>query len=168
MIRILAFTIVSLSIFIKLYGQSPFKVYFFLLEDCKISKAYIPEIRKLIKEFECDSIHFKAYFPNPSSEQTLVNEFVRIYKPGMDCMLDAQQLMAKKFDITVMPEVVVYAEKTDKIIYQGRIDNLFAAIGKRRSKATEHDLRDCLLKIQKAETILPRKTEAFGCYLTRL
>lgn len=74
----------------------------------------------------------------------------------------------QKFDITVMPEVVVYAEKTDKIIYQGRIDNLFAAIGKRRSKATEHDLRDCLLKIQKAETILPRKTEAFGCYLTRL
>jgi hypothetical protein len=153
---------------LNLLGQNQYHVYFFLLEDCKISQAYIPEIRKFKAEFESDSMEFKAFFPSPSSEEKLVKEFVEEYQPELTCVVDDHQAMAKKFDIRVMPEVVVYKENEDKVLYQGRIDNLFAGLGKRRAKATTHELKDCLLKIQKSQPIQAKKTEAIGCYLTRL
>lgn len=166
--RVKTILLIMLSLSFQLIAQNHYQVYFFLLEDCKITQAYIPEIRKLHAEFESDSIEFKAFFPSPSSDQNLVKTFFDEYQPGITCVLDDNQVMAKKFDITVMPEVVVYQDHINKIVYQGRIDNWFAGLGKRRAKATKHELRDCLNKIQKAQAIQYLKTEAVGCYLTRL
>ncbi len=164
------FSIITLFIgsVLLLYSQNHYQVYFFLLEDCKITQAYIPEIKKLHAEFESDSIEFKAFFPSPSSDENLVKTFFDDYHPGLTCVIDDNQKMAKKFDISVMPEVVIYQENINKVLYQGRIDNWFAGLGKRRAKATKHELRDCLIKIQKAQAIQAQKTEAIGCYLTRL
>ncbi len=160
----IAFCLITLN----LIAQNQYRVYFFLLEDCKITQAYIPEIKKLKAEFESDSIEFKAFFPNPSSDDSLVKTFVEEYQPELTCVVDINQSMAKKFDITVMPEVVVYNENKNTVLYQGRIDNLFAAPGRKRAKATTHELRDCLDKVRKAYTIQALKTKAIGCYLTRL
>jgi hypothetical protein len=166
-IRIILLGILS-GFIVNLNAQNKYAVYFFLLEDCKITQAYIPEIKKLKTEFESDSIEFKAFFPSPVSEPELVKEFMDKYQPGLNYVIDDKQLIATQFGITVMPEVVVYQENTNRLLYQGRIDNLFARVGKRRSKATVHDLRDCLTKIQKNERILPNKTQAIGCFLNRL
>jgi hypothetical protein len=157
-----------LSLHLTLHAQNHYQVYFFLLEDCKITQAYIPEINTLQAEFESDSIEFKAFFPNPSSNEQLMAAFYKEYQPGLPCVLDENQAMAKKFNILVMPEVVIYQDNKSRLLYQGRIDNLFAAPGKRRAKATKHELRDCLNKIQKALAIQYLKTDAVGCYLTPL
>lgn len=44
-----------------------FTVYFFLLEDCKITQAYTDKIQALYREFAHDSIGFWGGFPSPVS-----------------------------------------------------------------------------------------------------
>jgi hypothetical protein len=152
----------------SLFAQYRYEVALFLMEDCPVTVAYIPELKLLISEFESDSIQFKAYFPNPSSDETRIKEFINTYKLPLESKIDEGQLLAKKYDIRIMPEVVIVNKIENKILYKGRIDNWFAAIGKRRLKATTHELRAYLTKIRNGELITYKKTQAIGCYLTRL
>ncbi|MBK8955403.1 MAG: redoxin domain-containing protein [Saprospiraceae bacterium] len=161
-----------LAFFLLIWTPSPetesdpqFHVYFFLLEDCKITTAYIPEIKKILKDFQSTPIEFKSVFSNPSSHPDSVYQFLDQYALSMDVIFDEDQQLAKRFKITVMPEVVVLNLKSGKMIYQGRIDNLFASLGKKRARATTRDLRDCLNQLQQGRIPEFRKTEAVGCFL---
>ncbi|MBK9107781.1 MAG: redoxin domain-containing protein [Saprospiraceae bacterium] len=151
----------------KTNGDPEVQVYFFLLEDCKITKSYIPEIRKIADDYRGTSIDFKAVFSNPSSIPDSVYLFLDSYQLPMDVFFDEDQKLANEFQIRVMPEVVVVHRKLHKIIYQGRIDNLFASLGKKRARATTHELRDCLAALKQGIIPLPKKTEAIGCFLEK-
>ena len=98
-----------------LSAQSQYKVYFFLLEECKITQAYVKEINRLKKEYECDSIEFKAFFPSPSSEIDLVEKFMKEYQLDLKYQMDVLQVTSSKYDVTVMPEVVLYDEFKMKV-----------------------------------------------------
>jgi len=149
-----------------LLSQSLYKVYFFLLEDCKISQAYISEIKRIEKEFANDSIQFTALFPNATSTKQTVETFNKKYKLPMPCKQDVQRMIADQYQISVLPEVVVINESLNQKLYQGRIDNLFVAIGKRRKKATEFDLKEVLKGIVSGQQLPYRKTAAIGCFLS--
>ena len=49
--RVISILIVILAVGFNLSAQNQYHVYFFLLEDCKITQAYVPEIKKLKAEF---------------------------------------------------------------------------------------------------------------------
>lgn len=147
-------------------SQSQYKVYFFLLEDCKISQAYISEIKRIEKEFANDSIHFIALFPNATSTEQSVETFNKKYKLPMPCKQDLQRMVADRYQISVLPEVLVINETQHQKLYQGRIDNLFVAIGKRRKKASEFDLKEVLKGIVNGQQLPYRKTAAIGCFLS--
>lgn len=149
-----------------LLSQSQYKVYFFLLEDCKISQAYISEIKRIEKEFANDSIQFIAFFPNATSTEESVETFNKKYKLPMPCKLDLQRMIADQYQVSVLPEVVVINESRHQKLYQGRIDNLFVAIGKRRKKASEFDLKEVLQGIVSGQQLPFRKTVAIGCFLS--
>ena len=127
-----------------------FLVYFFLMEDCKICQNYVSEMNDLKDEFESDSIHFTAFFSNPSSSQSKINLFNQKYN----------------FKITVTPECLVYNLTKKKVLYQGRISDWYATIGKKRSKINQHDLRNALLSIKSGQIPLVQRTLAVGCLLT--
>jgi len=149
-----------------LLSQSQYKVFLFLLEDCKISQAYISEIKRIEKEFANDSIQFIAFFPNATSTEQSVVTFNKKYKLPMPCKQDVQRMIADQNQISVLPEVVVINESLHQKLYQGRIDNLFVAIGKRRKKATEFDLKEVLQGIVNGQQLPYRKTAAIGCFLS--
>lgn len=157
-------TILGLS----LTAQDHIKVCFFLLEECKITQAYIPDINSIHKDFSNDRFEYHAYFSSPASDRNDAQVFADRYNLAIPIEMDSTQFWAKKFDITVMPEVVVYNIKLDQIVYQGRIDNLFAKIGKRRSRATQTDLRDALNSILKGIPIAVPKTTPIGCFLEKI
>ncbi len=146
--------------------QKNYRILFFLLEDCKITQAYIPTINELYSSYANDSIHFHGYFPSPSSNNESVNIFCKKYKLSFDTEMDPNQIKAQDYEIDVLPQVVVI-NPLNQVIYQGRIDNLFERIGKRRPRASSHELQDCLEKIKNAQPVIPQKTKAVGCALTR-
>ena len=143
-----------------------FLVYFFLMEDCKICQNYVSEMNDLKDEFESDSIHFTAFFSNPSSSQSKINLFNQKYNFKINSHFDESQTTASSFKITVTPECLVYNLTKKKVLYQGRISDWYATIGKKRSKINQHDLRNALLSIQSGHIPLVQRTLAVGCLLT--
>ena len=52
-----------------------------------------------------------------------------------------------------------------RLVYRGRIDNLYADFGKKRFKPTKRDLRDTLDALLAGKRLAKRTTEAVGCYI---
>jgi hypothetical protein len=67
--------------------------------------------------------------------------------------------------VTVTPEVVVFDETAGRVLYQGRIDNLFERVGKRRRVVTLHELKDALDAIRNNIPVPVARTTAVGCLL---
>ena len=62
----------------------------------------------------------------------------------------------------VTPEAVVVAPD-GTLAYRGRIDDLYAALGKRRYEATTHDLRDALDAVLAGKPVANPREPAVGC-----
>jgi len=74
--------------------------------------------------------------------------------------------LVEQTGVTIAPEVAVVSPE-GKCLYRGRIDNLYAALGKRRIKATQHDLRDALDAILKGIPVPQETTKSIGCYIPK-
>ncbi|GIT77890.1 MAG: hypothetical protein Ct9H300mP32_2720 [Verrucomicrobiota bacterium] len=64
----------------------------------------------------------------------------------------------------VTPEAAVFDAK-GRLIYRGRIDDLYADFGKKRARPTRHDLRDTLDALLAGKRLTKRTTKAVGCYI---
>jgi hypothetical protein len=64
----------------------------------------------------------------------------------------------------VTPEAVVLDRKS-VVRYRGRIDDLYAALGKKRARVTRHDLRDALDSIAAGKRVKQKETKAIGCLI---
>lgn len=143
-------------------------VYIFLGEECVISQHYTLQLRTLHKTFGDERIEFKGFFPNANSTMETITAFKEKYQVPFDLKLDKAQLQMMKFGVEVTPEVVVFQPATQQVLYQGRIDNTYFQIGKRRRVTTTYELKDALTAIQNNTEITVKKTEVIGCFITPL
>lgn len=146
---------------------APHKVYVFLGETCPVSRHYTLTLRKLHAEYAAEELAFIGVFPNALSTSTTIAAFKEKYMLPFSSIRDSAHTWVKRFGITVMPEVVV-VDSSNTAIYQGRIDNTFARVGKRRRVVTEHDLADVLNALRNATPPAFHKTQAIGCFITPL
>ena len=77
---------------------------------------------------------------------------------------DTDQRLARHLGITRTPEAVVLAPG-GAVVYQGRIDDQYKVLGRRRPEATQRDLRNALRAILAGEAVADPRTEAVGCTL---
>jgi hypothetical protein len=149
------------------FGQTTdrYTVCFFLLEDCKITQAYADRFVYFYQTFSSDSIRFAGYFPSPVSEDAAVRAFADKYALPFPYTRQGAYDTAKRFGVTVTPEVVVYNETRDSVYYQGRIDNRFERVGQRRQVVTSHELEAALNAIQRNKPVPIPRTNAVGCFL---
>ena len=141
-------------------------LFIFLLDDCIICQSYTPKINELHQEFGSD-VEFKGIFPNFSSKPEKIEAFKAKYGLELEVQTDYWKTLVKKFDVSVTPEVVLYNHKSDIVLYKGRIDDEFVALGKRRRVITANDLQNVL---QKYSSGLPgpfKNTEAVGCFINQ-
>ena len=148
-------------------GQQRFTVYLFLLEDCKITQAYTDRLTELYAAYACDSIAFAGLFPNPLSSDSTAAEFQHRYAIPFSCTTRQAAELADSFAVRVTPEVVLYNQTEGRVLYQGRIDNLFERVGERRQVVTAHELESALQSVRNRETISVARTQAVGCLLPK-
>lgn len=149
-------------------GKDRVTVYLFLGEECIISQQFTLLINRLHAEHQSDHLSFSGLFPNPSSNPDKIAVFKDKYEMAFEMKQDAMQHKMDQFGVRVTPEVVVYNHVKKEVLYQGRIDNTFFRVGKRRTVTTTSELEDVLISIKKGEEILVKKTEAVGCFITPL
>jgi len=156
--------IIFLSSSSNLKAGDSLSLYLFLLDDCPICIQYTPTINELHESYG-EQISFIGYFPNFSSKKHKIEDFRAKYNLQFPLYTDYFKDKARKFNAQVTPEVVLYNNRTEQVIYQGRIDNKFYKLGRRRHVVTEHDLKSAMEQALNNETVAVPYSEPIGCYI---
>ena len=139
-------------------------VLLFIASDCPISNSYAPEINRICARYTREKIAFSLVYSDPDLSIAAAKKHAADY--GFTCpfVLDPSRRLAHRVGATVTPEAAVFAPN-GKILYRGRIDNLYIGFGQRRYGATKHDLRDALDAIVQGKPISSPRTPAIGCFI---
>lgn len=152
----------SSSVFVK--GMDSISLYIFLLDDCIICQNYTPILNSLYDEFGQD-VEFVGYFPNFSSKIDKIDRFREKYSIEFPLKTDYFKTQCSKYKATITPEVVLVNHSDNKVLYRGRIDNMFYKLGRRRQVVTKFELRDALRSVANQTKIEITETKAMGCYI---
>ena len=137
-------------------------VLIFVTTDCPIANSYQPLLNRLLSDFQEKGFEFVLVHEGPMQTPTKLKEHASEYSVKCAVALDAEHTIAHNLGATKTPEAFVLG-RDGKILYQGRIDNLYQGFGKKRSAATRDDLRIALTQIDAGDKVSVPKTEAIGC-----
>jgi peroxiredoxin len=149
-------------------GTKGLRVYIFLSETCPICQSVTSELKKLHQQFGPLQVEFIGLFPDGilSDAQTRA-AFGKKYGLSFPLLADSGQLITRKFNAEITPEVVVVNNETEAILYRGKVDNSYASLGKRRTVVTEHYLRQALESWMAGKNILLSETQPVGCIIQK-
>jgi len=143
-------------------GEKAASVLLFYSQDCPISNGYAPEINRLC----ASNSNFAFYIVQVDADLTpdAARKHARDYDLRAPILLDPKHRLVKLAKATVTPEAVVL-DKNGLTLYRGRIDDLYATLGKKRATATQHDLRDALDAITARMPVKKKETKPIGCLI---
>jgi len=147
-------------------AQDKSTVYIFLSETCPICKNATLELNKLHTEYAKLGYNFIGIFPNENiSTQETRASFGKKFHLNFPLISDTNQHFTQQFSATITPEVIVWSEPKQKILYRGKIDNSFESVGKRRTVTTEFYLRNALESLLKNTSESITFTQPVGCFI---
>lgn len=141
-------------------------VLLFVAHDCPISNSYAPELNRMVKQFSAQSVVFYLVYTDPELSPTAARTHLRQFGYQCSAVFDRDHRLTKLVGATVTPEVAILAPDGTRR-YLGRIDDRYAAYGKRRINVQSHDLRDALQSVVHGKTVKTPLTIAVGCFISR-
>lgn len=146
--------------------QSPEKkkVLIFTRSNCPIANGYQPKLKRMREEFSGENWDWTLVYSQPGIAESDMNEHAKEYGLTIHQVADPDLSLARKYQVKVTPQAVVLAP-TGKVLYSGRIDNLFESYGKKRAVVTEEDLQTAMRQIDRNETVTNNETKAIGCVI---
>lgn len=143
-------------------------VYVFLSETCPICQAATLSLNSLYKEYRDKGIEFVGVFPNGTvSTPVSVEKFAKKYRLDFPLQLDENRSRTIYFGATVTPQVFVTEGTDGAVVYQGKIDNGFERVGKRRQITTEFYLKNALDELLAHRPVTLKMTEPVGCFIVK-
>ena len=139
-------------------------VFVFLLRDCPVSNVYSPEITRIHKKYSKKGVALYLVHPDRDTDTKSALAHASEYKLTAPVVLDHGHKLTRRAEAQVTPEAAVFDAK-GRLIYRGRIDDLYADFGKKRARPTRHDLRDTLDALLAGKRLTKRTTKAVGCYI---
>lgn len=140
------------------------RVFVFVRSDCPISNRYAPELRRIFKEFENQSVEFWIVYPDPAETAAGIEKHMADFAfPGNPLRDPQHELVALAHAVTA-PEAAVF-DAEGKLAYHGRIDDLWVDAGVARPMARSHDLEDALSAVLEGRPVKAPVTRAVGCAL---
>jgi AhpC/TSA family len=138
---------------------------FFLMSDCPIANQYAPEIQRICDSYGPKGAKCFLVYVDSSMKAADIRKHMQDYKyTGLSAILDGKHELVQKAGATVVSEVAVFAAGAD-LKYRGRIDDLYAGLGKQRRVVTRHDLRDSLDALLAGKGVPSPVTQAYGCFI---
>jgi len=134
----------------------------FLSSECPISRQYIPELNRLAAGVDPEKIRFLGVLADRSVTRQSAVQFVDEFKIAFPVLFDASQELARQLRPDHVPEAFL-VDADGKVVYSGRIDDLYADIDKRRSEPSSRDLRDAMNALSEGQTLAFRRAEPVGC-----
>jgi len=140
-------------------------VLLFVRTDCPISNRYAPLINHLNAQYSA-KVSFWLVYPAKSVTPDKIRQHEHDYGYQLPALRDPDHVLAAAAHVQITPEVAVF-DANHRLLYHGRIDNLYQDFGRARPAATTHELDDA---IQAALTGKkpPANAPAVGCFIADL
>jgi thiol-disulfide isomerase/thioredoxin len=141
-------------------------VFLFVAHDCPVSNGYAPEVNRIIKEYSPKKINFYLVYTESDLKTADAQKHLKDFRYTCPALMDSKHKLVKFVGATVTPEAAVVGPD-GKLLYRGRIDDLYVDFGKRRYEVQTHDLRNALDAVLNGKPIANRTTKAIGCFITK-
>jgi len=145
--------------------RQPLKVTQGKANECPISNSYAPEIARICASYKSKGINCALVYADPALSDNAARQHAEDYKHGdYPRIVDRRHELVKATGVTITPEAAVI-NRAGKVVYRGRIDDSYAAIGQPRRPVRVADLRNALDAIVSGTPIAKPETRALGCYI---
>ena len=146
---------------------SKWQVFVFTSVDCPIANRYAPELQRIGAAFAGPRLQIRLVYADPGQSAEEIRGHLRDYGYDFDALRDTQHALVDLIGATITPEVAVF-DTERRLVYRGRIDDLYVDFGKRRAAPTVRDLEETLSALIDGHELSPRTTTAVGCYIPTL
>lgn len=136
----------------------------FLSTECPISNNALPTLKRLAARFRQSGVEFIGVISGQAVSRTAAVRHRDEFGIPFPVVFDASNELRRLLRPTHTPQVIVVS-RAGSILYSGRIDNRYSAVGRGRSEASVHDLRDALLAIVAGRSVDVSVTQPVGCLL---
>lgn len=140
-------------------------VLLFVRTDCPISNRYAPLIQHISSEYR-DKVRFWLVYPSETASAQKILQHQRDYRYKLPALRDPQQVLAAQAQVQVTPEAAVF-DAYHRLIYHGRIDNLYEDFGRTRSAASTHELDDAIQAALSGKAA-PANQPGVGCFIANV
>jgi hypothetical protein len=137
----------------------------FVRGDCPISNRYAPLIQRISSQYAA-KVAFWLIYPGKAASAEKIRQHEREYGYKLAALRDPQHALADQAHVQVTPEVAVF-DVNQRLLYHGRIDDLYQDIGHARPAATTHELDDAIQSALTGKTP-PANTPGVGCFIADL
>ena len=137
---------------------------FFVRTDCPVANHYAPEIRRICADHAESGVECLLVYVDEHLTVDDVRQHADAFDYALPAILDGEHALVARAGATITPEAAVFARGAE-LAYRGRIDNLYAELGRPRRQATERDLRNALDDLAAGRPVRKRETQATGCYI---
>jgi len=141
-------------------------VLIFVRVDCPISNRYAPTIQRISRE-NAGRVAFWLVYPDRSESAEQIRKHEREFGYDLPALRDVQRSLVAESHALTTPEAAVF-DANRKLIYHGRIDNLFEDFGRARPAATTHELEDAIHAALGGKEVANASVPAVGCYISDL
>ncbi len=138
----------------------------FVRTDCPVSNRYAPTIQRL-SAANAGKAMFWLVYPSKAESADSIRKHEREYGYKIPALRDPQHTLVKESQVEITPEVAVF-DANRRLVYHGRIDNLYEDIGRARRVATTHELEDAISSALAGKRLAVEATHGVGCYISDL
>ncbi|MBX7166738.1 MAG: redoxin domain-containing protein [Pirellulales bacterium] len=133
-----------------------------LSPECPIACKYVPELNRLAEQARGLRLTFVGILADRTKSRATAQAFVTEYDLGFPVVFDASLALVQRLCPTHTPEAFVF-DRDGALVYRGRIDNRFAAVGKERPQPDEHNLGEALNAVAEGRAAVVTYAEPVGC-----
>jgi hypothetical protein len=134
----------------------------FVRTDCPVSNRYAPLIQRLSSQYEGKARFWLVYLGKTALADK-IRHHESDYGYKLAALRDPQHALVGRAQVQVTPEVAVFDAKR-RLLYHGRIDNLYEDFGHARPAATTHELDDAIQAALSGKAP-PPSAPGVGCYI---
>jgi len=141
-------------------------VLIFVRTDCPVANRYAPTIQALSQAHAHDAVFWMVY-PDKQESAQGIRKHEQEFGYQLRAVRDPQHVLVKKSQARVTPEVAVFGADR-RLIYHGRIDDLYVDMTRARTAATTHELDDAIRAAVNHQALTVDNKPAIGCYISDL
>ena len=149
------------------FQEAPGKpvVLVFVRTDCPVSNRYAPLIQQISSQYS-NKVAFWLVYLGKTASADEIRKHKSEYGYTVPALRDPRHVLVAEAQVQVTPEAAVF-DAHHRLVYHGRIDNLYEDVGHSRPAATTHEVAEAIQAVLRGTTP-PPNSPGVGCFIADL